>query len=69
MGVVTVDDDCGAGVVPQATPKRIHADDATSVAKICVRMRPLYSVSRRSVKRFVHESNAAKTDDAERSIC
>jgi hypothetical protein len=42
IGVAMVDDDCGAGVEPQATPRRIHADDATSVARTWVRIFALY---------------------------
>ena len=52
-GVVVVDDDCGAGVAPQATPRRVNAVKTTVVDKTWFRIFAVYLKRIPVVKRFV----------------
>jgi len=53
IGVVVVDDVCGAGVVPQATPSSVNEVKTTIVVKAWFRIFAVYLIGLPIVKRFV----------------
>ena len=52
-GVVVIDDVCGAGVVPQATPSNVNEVKTTIVVKAWFRIFAVYLIGLPIVKRFV----------------